>query len=1109
MPIKILLSILQLEENDIKNWILDFFADHPVIASILIALVITVYFILRYLPKFKDFIESYEFFKKRIKKVNTEEDPGNTDIEFSEDNLMTVENPSGFYVENEDNVNGLLEEIRKKDERVICVVGPAGVGKTKLVQYVCTKKLKKEFELQVYVDFESVNSPVKEELGKSTDDILVEAKNIFNRALGIEEDRDTFHKISRYFQKPTIFFIDNYEQIIDNPSLDRRIQSEIIKTLIDHNPLIKIIITSRESIGGTNVFEVKALSNISVEKAKTFKGDLLSFKAIHLFCKIRNNDERKHRRTKSKPYKPKPFSPKEFLAIVELCNLVSNLPLGIRLIASRSVETDVFTIKKEIKYILNQDIQADFGELADRHTNLYNVFNWSFKSLTEDEKEFYRHLTHFQNGFFKNDIPTWPNFNSSIKTKDTINKLYRKSFLREQEYPGASNLRYEVYTLFKQLLNLQKESNALDQAYLNEIYKSYLAKLLKMQNIISGSKVENLEYDKIKTDLRLDIENIESFIEHVQHNDIDIAIDLLVNLEKVLNEVGPYIVLEKLYDPLLEKVKDSTQKARLLMSKARVLKSTKRRHECVKYIKEAIAILEKQGEVTSFLGDAYRIGTYLSSQISQYDFGESIIHKFELLSDDEKQKLGELNCAFIIQERAKMHERNVNFNLAEASFDESLRLLEDYKVQQAQVLNYSGLFYWRMGHSEKSERQLTQAISQYKGIGEERWILGFKTNLGLLYCDQDKLDAAMKETNEAYEILRHQGPYGWSLVNLQNKGRIVSRYEKSASNFKEAETLLLDSTDKLNEVGYNESETLGYAELAELYYKYDKLNEAYTNAKKGLELAKTSKIDKWMRTFRMWCVIGLIAYKNANINESLDCLNEAERILLAVNNNQWLTYKVTRMRYDELKKLHTSELISYPWDSFLKEKESFNLFGYGSLINQYSSKETINNSDKLIPVLSYGVKRYLNYDPDDNVRSRPLYQDPNRGEDYFGAFNLEYTGKISDKANGVIRRIEKADFEKFVNREVGYSLVKIKCQDFGVKDSPFIEAYTLVAPKEYNGRKLVNNDLLPNVPYYKICREGAAAISDEFLQVWLDTSFLGDGRNVRLWEKEEGLNFNE
>ena len=203
---------------------------------------------------------------------------------------------------------------------------------------------------------------------------------------------------------------------------------------------------------------------------------------------------------------------------------------------------------------------------------------------------------------------------------------------------------------------------------------------------------------------------------------------------------------------------------------------------------------------------------------------------------------------------------------------------------------------------------------------------------------------------------------------------------------------------------------------------------------------------------------------------------------------------------------HTA-IYPYPWTAFLEQKTSFHLFGYGSLINQYSSQQAINNSASLVPVMGYGIRRVLNYDPDEHVRSRAIYQDPERGDEYFGVFNLEYTGRIDDAANGVMRVVEQADFENFVRREVGYSLVGIQCRDFEKSDSPLIEAYTLVAPPYFDGRKLVNNDLLPNVPYYRVCRDGAAHISEKFLEVWLDTSFLGNGLNVRDWEQAEGLKF--
>ncbi len=200
-----------------------------------------------------------------------------------------------------------------------------------------------------------------------------------------------------------------------------------------------------------------------------------------------------------------------------------------------------------------------------------------------------------------------------------------------------------------------------------------------------------------------------------------------------------------------------------------------------------------------------------------------------------------------------------------------------------------------------------------------------------------------------------------------------------------------------------------------------------------------------------------------------------------------------------------NNLILYPWKELLNNIDNFYLFGYGSLINEYSYSVDMKKSNGLIPVIGYGVKRILNYDPDEIVRSRPLYQDPERGEKYFAAFNVEYTANEKDKVNGVLRKIEKSDFASFIARERGYSMVKIKCTSFEKESNETFEAFTLCAPEFFENRKLINNQLLPNVPYYKICREGASQISEEFLQMWLETSFLGDGRNVMEWEKEEDI----
>ncbi|AEL26920.1 gamma-glutamylcyclotransferase family protein [Cyclobacterium marinum] len=199
-----------------------------------------------------------------------------------------------------------------------------------------------------------------------------------------------------------------------------------------------------------------------------------------------------------------------------------------------------------------------------------------------------------------------------------------------------------------------------------------------------------------------------------------------------------------------------------------------------------------------------------------------------------------------------------------------------------------------------------------------------------------------------------------------------------------------------------------------------------------------------------------------------------------------------------------SNLHLYPWEEFLKNKSSFKLFGYGSLINKFSSIFKFNNPKELEIVQAYDVKRVFNYYLDENIRQRPVYKDLNRGEPYLAALNIvEGDGY---QANGVLFEVNSDEFPEFIKREIGYNLIEITYSPFGFRNSKRrFKCYTLSAPNDFKGKKLVDNDLLPNIPYYLLCRSGAEAVSKEFLDVWLNTTYLGTGQTAKIWENEANI----
>ncbi|MBC2844902.1 tetratricopeptide repeat protein [Winogradskyella flava] len=897
--------LYQIDEDEIKNWILDFFSDHPVLASILISFVIIAYFVFQNLPKLKDFLESLDFFKKILTRNSNADIVKSKLIDHS--NRIPITNSSNRYIENEHNVNRLLELIRNDNNRIITVTGEAGIGKTKLVEYVSTNLLKKEYVNQIYMDFENVNSRDFTKATDTTEDILKDTKTkVVNNALGAKESIEEYGHIAKDYQRPTLIFIDNYEQVLDNSELSLSIFNDIINPLVDNNPLIKVIITSRTNIEEASVnFKVQPLSNIPLEDLKDFKGDLTQhFTAIELFCKLYNQDSVHD----DKDYKDDKFTKEQFENIVMLCHKVSNLPLGIHLIATSSAHGEISfaEILSDLKSHFNKQIPNLFREFSDRHKSLYNVFDWTYGLLSDSEKEFYKHLMYFPNGFFLNNLPHWEGFKNHTETKQKVLKLNKGSFLRDQKYHPRLRNRYEIIILFRELLGIDTKNSrdSFSKDYVQAIHLAAYKRVKEIDDLIHDKNTDMANVDLIKEEIRLEYENITYFIEQSATTNLKLAVDMLVSLERILNEFGPYILLEDMYDPLLNRVTDPVQRARLLMSKARVLKSTKNREASIPPIEEAIELLEQTDVKSEILGEAYRIGTYLSSQISGNQLTDTIFDKFNDLDESDKAKLGELNLAFITLEQAKKYESSGNMKLAISSFDRAISFMEGYKVQQAQAYNFVGMTYWRYGESKKAEKYFLEAIKKYSGIGEERWILGFNTNLGLLYCDEGNLNKSLEYTQKVSEALKVQGPFGWSMINMLGLGRVYCRKRKTTSYFNKSEEYLLHSYRNLKDIKYAESAILASVELAELYYKYDKYDLAREYSEKSITYAKEEGYTNYMRYFRAVCLLGLINAKDKKNEESFQNLEEAENILSRIEDNKWLTYELTKERYNSLKKIH-------------------------------------------------------------------------------------------------------------------------------------------------------------------------------------------------------------
>jgi hypothetical protein len=106
--------------------------------------------------------------------------------------------------------------------------------------------------------------------------------------------------------------------------------------------------------------------------------------------------------------------------------------------------------------------------------------------------------------------------------------------------------------------------------------------------------------------------------------------------------------------------------------------------------------------------------------------------------------------------------------------------------------------------------------------------------------------------------------------------------------------------------------------------------------------------------------------------------------------------------------------------------------------------------------------------------------------------------------NGRLISIDIADLPALREREKAYDLRPVACALWTAEGAqpPFTAFVLCCPPGAAVGEARVDESLMPYPPYYELCRDGAAMVSEEFLETFKRTTFLADRcTDMRTWER--------
>ena len=290
--------------------------------------------------------------------------------------------------------------------RLVTLIGPGGVGKTRLAYQVAACKAE---------DFVwGVCSVPLTGVASSSSVLSTLARSLAFDFYGSTDQKTQLLDYLR--EKHLLLVVDNCEHILDGMAL----LDEILTTA----PSVKILATSRErlNVQGEWLFPVHGLQYPQHEH----DAETESYSAIQLFVQsaLRGGPD---------------FTLDDVAAVVRICQLVEGLPLAIELAASWVHQMPVARIASHIERDLDF-LSTNLRDVPERHRNIRALFEHSWRLLSAEEQAVLRKLSVFRGSF---DAQATEHIVGA--TLQILSALAEKSLVR-----ASPSGRYDLHELLRQ-----------------------------------------------------------------------------------------------------------------------------------------------------------------------------------------------------------------------------------------------------------------------------------------------------------------------------------------------------------------------------------------------------------------------------------------------------------------------------------------------------------------------------------------------------------------------------------------------------------------------------------------------------------------------------------
>ncbi|HLO30924.1 MAG TPA: tetratricopeptide repeat protein [Anaerolineales bacterium] len=382
------------------------------------------------------------------------------------------------FLGREKELTEIAQILREPACRLLSLIGPGGIGKTRLALEVAVENASVFPNGIWFTPLVTVKSPE-----------LIASAVVNTLGLALEGEMDIRTQLFNHLRnRKVLLILDNFEHLVGG--------SDLVVEILKRAPGVKVMITSSERLNLQLewLYQVRGLNSPENEEDA-----IEEYSAVQLFLQSARRSNASFSLLAT-----------DRSSIVRICRFLEGMPLGIELAAAWTQMLSCQEISEEIERDLDF-LSVSARDIPERHRSLRAVYERSWKLLSDDERNAMRKLSVFHGSFQREAAEQIAGV-----SLDLLSSLMNKSFL-QRSLEG----RYEILeTLRKYVREKLGEDPRIYQETHNRHAEYYAAFLQAREARLKGIRqIEALE------EISREIENIrlawQCMVSHGNYLEID------------------------------------------------------------------------------------------------------------------------------------------------------------------------------------------------------------------------------------------------------------------------------------------------------------------------------------------------------------------------------------------------------------------------------------------------------------------------------------------------------------------------------------------------------------------------------------------------------------